>query len=304
MTFHSNKIAAALLVTASAFATSVQAAPLFADIVAVVDESGSMSGEHAWLGSMATALNAGLQAALVGASPYVNNFGLVGFGNGFGSNNGAGNKGRQINVGGGQFGTAAQFTTATGNLVLSGSFEDGYSGIAAANGYSFRSGAARNYILVTDEDRDVTAGSPDYASVLSSLKGSLTLLNAVVNATFRCGDVRAGVLGIDGTGTGYVANGSGGYTTLSGCTTVTAEGDTKEDYVDLALASGGAAWNLNLLRAGGNSALSFTKAFVDIKVQEIITQPVPVSLPGTLALLGAGLAGLGAVRRKQGAYRL
>ena len=62
---------------------------------------------------------------------------------------------------------------------------------------------------------------------------------------------------------------------------------TGSDYVDLALNSGGAAWNLNILRSGGTNADSFTASFVDTKVQEITEQP-PVSVPepGTLALLG------------------
>lgn len=274
---------AALVVMAG----SAVAAPTIADVVAIVDESGSMSGEHAWLGGMMTSLEAGLQTAGV-TGP--NNYGLVGFGN-------SSVVPRQINVGGGQFGTAAQFATATGSLQVTGGIEDGWAGISFANGYAARAGAARNYILVTDEDRDTASGfgGLSYASVLASMTSTNTLLNAVVDATFRCGATTAGVLGIDSSGTGYIADGSGGYTTATGCTAVSGFGTTIADYVNMALATGGAAWNLNLLRAGGLTATSFTAAFIDIKVQEISTQ---VPEPATLGLVGLALLGAGAAVRR------
>jgi len=69
---------------------------------------------------------------------------------------------------------------------------------------------------------------------------------------------------------------------------------TKEDYVELAWASEvktarGAAWDLNMLRPGGNTVSAFTDAFTTVKADEAYYQtvPEPHSLFGVL-LLGIG----------------
>lgn len=286
---------AAAAAAIAAMSVPAIAAPLYADVVAIVDESGSMAGEHAWLAGMMPSL----QTGLTGAGLTNNRYGLVGFGGG-GNNTSAYNLGRQVNIGGNQFGTSAQFVPAAGTLGTGGSFEDGYSAINFANGYGYRADAARNYILVTDEDRDNGNNALNYANILAGLDATDTLLNAVVNATFSCTGATGQVLGIGGGGVGYIAGAGGTYTTATGCSATSGYGSTIADYVNLAIASGGAAWNLNILRDGGNGALAFTNAFVDIKVQEITTQPGGnVPEPGTLALLGASLLGWAGLRRRK-----
>jgi hypothetical protein len=277
------------------------AAPAFADVMVLMDESGSMAGEQAWIAAQIPNLDTGL----IGAGLTPNQFGLIGFGASAagspsylrGFNVAAG--GGPTNNSPGTFGTSANFATSAGGLVANGAVEDGWAAIALANTLGGRSGAARNYILVSDEDRDDTNSSLTYANTLSSLTGSNILLNAIVSASYKCGTVTAGVLGIGSGGEGYIADGLGGYTTATGCTVNgLGDGSTVADYVNLAIASGGAAWDLNLLRGGGVTATSFTKAFIDIKVEEITNQTPE---PGSLLLAGAALLGLGAARRRKSA---
>ena len=285
-------LVAALLAALSAPAAF--AAATTADIVVIMDESGSMSGEQSWMSTTIGQLDLGLNANGLSG----NRYGLVGFGANA-ATSGA-DLVRQINVGGGQFGTAAQYATASAGLVVNGATEDGWAGINFANGYSFRGNAARNYILVTDEDRDNTNAALNYAGMLASLTSTNTLLNAVVSASFECGD-GSDALGMFSGGKGYKANGSGGFTTCTGAHLVSDAGNTDTTYVQLALESGGAAWDLNILRAGGLGATSFTAAFIDGKVQEIIVQPPAIPEPETYALMLGGLAVVGwmARRRKQ-----
>lgn len=192
-----------------------------------------------------------------------------------------------------------------GALNTSGGFEDGYQAIDyALNNLNFTSGAAINFILVTDEDRDVTSGTSfTTAGMLAALKSSKILLNAVISNPFTSTSANASeVIELSEDGTAYVADGMGGYITDTGGTVGNGAGTTEADYAELALDTGGAAWNLNLLRAGGDKALSFADAFIDTKVAEIISQPPtgtsPVPLPAGMPLLLAGLGAFGVARAR------
>lgn len=285
-----------LLATALSFvlvAGSAQAAPLYADIVTLVDESGSMATEHEWLPGMIQDLEAGLIDAGVGAGVTPNLYAAVGYG---GHVSGDDPHKHDFGTGNDWFGA----DDYSNDFVTSGGTEDGWEAIDFFfEHYTTRPNAALNLILVTDEDRDDADSGGDnltYSGILDQLTDANALLNVVVNADFECGD-GTDALGIDASGTGYVADGSGGFTTCSGATATGGFGSTVLDYVNLALATGGAAWNLNALRNATSLnaplAQSFTSAFINIKVQEIQAQTPggSVPVPAPLALLGAGLVG-------------
>ncbi|MBN1586218.1 MAG: PEP-CTERM sorting domain-containing protein, partial [Candidatus Omnitrophica bacterium] len=209
-----------------------------------------------------------------------------------------------------QFGTAAELATAATALTVSGGLvEDGWAALQFAMGYSFRPGASVNVILVTDEDRDeLNSNGLTYDGVRDQLAAVGALLNVAVNHGFE--DVNEDeALGVDADGNAYVPDGAGGYAISTGgvATTPGALAPTaKADYIDMAWELGGAAWDLNILRDGGDSARSFTAAFIDIKVSEISGGggggPV-IPEPASLGLFALGALGFGIRRRKKQSSR-
>jgi len=178
------------------------------------------------------------------------------------------------------FGSAGEVVQA--QFVTNADPEDGYSGmdVALRKGV-FRDTAAVNVIMVTDEDRDVQEDNVTFDSIFGDLNGLNALLNVVIEENFR-DNTNQVALGFDSEGNAYVADGQGGFIkrTAGNLPVGTSE---RLDYIDLAFALQGAAWDLGELRAGGLRAQSFTKAFIDIKVEEILEQlqlDVEASDPG------------------------
>ena len=256
------------------------------DLMFIMDESGSMSGEHEWVGDMVTYLD----SKLISAGQTDNMYALVGFAAGYSD---GGPDPRRHSVGGGAWGTAGELSAATAGLVTSGAWEDGWDAINfGLRGYSFHSDALVNMVLVTDEDRDSLNSSLTYDKMLDALTDENVMLNVVVDCGFRDGQ-GVSALGIDAYGNAYIADGSGGYVLSPGGVIVSPYYNTDTCYVELAWATGGAAWDLNQLRNGGMVAESFTTAFVDVKVSEIVCTPAP----GAFLLNGIGVLFAGLLRR-------
>lgn len=234
------------------------------DIIVVVDESGSMSGEQMFLGDFIPDLEAGLIAAGVGTVAGANRYGLVGFGSGTVD-------ARSFIVGAGAFGTAAQFTAATASLLIDGGTEDGYDGIDLAldgSVYSLRPEADTLIILVTDEDRDNTDITLTFASVLADLNTNAATLHAILDVDLRdSGDNPALALSFDGIS--FVADGSGGFIAGPGGSVAGGAGTTVDDYVNLSFATQGIVSDLNQLRLGGDTATSFSNALLQSLVSSV-----------------------------------
>lgn len=247
-----------------------------------------MAGEHQFINDVIEDLDAALAAAGVTSR----NYGLIGFGS----------SGARIY--GGYVGgvtsltTAAAVKAATSSLETSGGTEDGYQALDfALNNYNLTS-QARNFILISDEDRDNMKASLTASSMASALSANNAILNAVVDNSLYDGANNAAI-GVTSKGEAYIADGSGGFQKAAGGVIGHGMGTTTQDYANLATASGGAVWDLKLLRAGGLTATSFTNAFIDGKVREIEGQIPTVPVPAPALMLVSGLFGLSLIKRKR-----
>lgn len=276
------KFAAAMAVAMS-IATGASAA-IRTDIVFVVDESGSMGDVQANLRN-----NIGQFAQILSAGGVDATYALVGYGDG-------GVVPRLI----ANFTDPTSFATAALGLRTNGGTEPGYSGIAfALNGINnqattlnFRPNSLKNIILLTDEPSNgdsCTAGRP------LCIGGGVGTGGAAANAT-----------NVDAL---LKANDALLNAVLTGTSTINSFGN-------LATGNGGQVFNLSQFGSSNQQVVQdFVTAFANAKLQEIIdtceTNPnlpgcnpggeTPVPEPGTLALLGAGLLGLGVVRRRKAA---
>ena len=242
-----------------------------ADVVLVVDESGSMAMEHEWIREEVGILDNLLQRRGVGAGERDNQFALIGFGR----NDPSAILGTTITG----LTSAEDFVAASEELELTGAFEDGYAAIDyAISSIVTRPDTAKQMILITDEDRGVIRFDLSRSSIEDSLREAGYVLNVVVNQGFQTTlfPNTSFALGVNSEAAFLFDSEAESLFSVLNTDTVIPSGEfrfgnTFVDYVELALSLGGAAWDLNQLREQGQLARAFINAFSETKVNEVMT---------------------------------
>lgn len=224
-------------------------------LILVVDESGSMQGRHGWLADALPALGYALDDRNVNSLPDQMYFTLAGFTT----------RSREL----AQHASDIDAARAVSALRTDGDTEDGYvairdvlSGYLTGNDY-----APTTVILITDEDRDVTDRNLTSASLADQLIMNGIVVHAVIRARIVCPDQKAGIA-ID-QGRVAVLVGQDEFSTCSD-----ARIQTFDDYAELAWATGGLVWNLDMIAGGrGKKTRSETlQQFVDVLSDKVIMQ--------------------------------
>ncbi|XP_062505478.1 uncharacterized protein LOC134182141 isoform X2 [Corticium candelabrum] len=252
-----------------------------ADICFVVDESGSMWQEHDWLNDTIHQLD----TILTIQNGIKVRYCLVGYGT------------TEHLLG--EFlvteGNASAIRAVIETLQETGQQEDGYSAMYKVfknNGnFTFDPDAKKVIILVTDENRDdldeMLNVDLNYMTMLQYFRNNNVTLNVVVNQLFKdknntintLADEEEYVLGMNYKNQSYsqklgcltspcykVGDPWAAYAVKDG-----GHESTSQDYVRLALATNGSAWDLNQLRDASDAQVeAFTDAFVNVKVKEIV----------------------------------
>ncbi len=240
-----------------------------ADFLVVIDVSRSMVNEVAWISGAIANIDAELLRLGIGRGTPKNRYGLVLFGTRVGS----------ADVGGNLFGPIDDFVRATFDLKADNQFgfeEDGLQAVQFAfDNYVLREDAAKNIVLLSDEGR--TSQNPDITvdTIIAGLRDRDIVLNSVFGFESGAGLFKGVIcdndtfgFGLDGLQRGYKVEENGFY---SICENARFQDTLRiTQYYPPAFQSGGASWDLHYLGSGGDLAKSFSKAFINVKVDEII----------------------------------
>ncbi|MEM6980564.1 MAG: hypothetical protein AAF539_12950, partial [Planctomycetota bacterium] len=243
-------------------------APPFADIIVVMDESGTMGGTQAFTAGLIQDLETALLAAGVGVDPAVgeNRYGAVGFASILGQ------QGRSIPAGpnGELFGSSDDYVNnIVPNFSLAGATEDGYAGIDfALSNYTVRPDAAKFIILATDEDRDILNPNLTLGGTITSLQAADFNLQALLNVDIADANGQQ-ALAIDNNQV-YTFDGGTGFTTAPGGQILFGAGSTLQDYVPIPQATDGIVADINLLAGNVNVANAFGQVLVTSIVEQVV----------------------------------
>ena len=245
-----------------------------ADVILLIDESGSMSMELSWIPNMVIELDSMLRKIGIGNSTR-NRFGVVGFGGDCKPEQSA--LGTVYSVNNSKLFYSSEDILSVLKLVQGGGrVEDGYSAMETALKSYVLGNASRLFILISDEDRSIQNPNLTRSYIRDALIQNGIVLNAAVDQRLYAGELRA--MGIDVNQTAYVFDPSSVFLNriFEGRSVVVPSdggyGHTRQDYTQLAWNSGGAVWDLGLLRLGGLVTEAFTNAFVEANVKEIVAQ--------------------------------
>ena len=257
--------------------------PAAAVVAFVIDESGSMRGEHQWLRSTVETLESNLQRRGIGTQR-ANQYALVGFGHK--DDLDRSREGGKVLLGSSGCGTAGDLKSALAAMFVDGRLEDGYSAIGTGLDQipclqqPRPQGTACQVILATDEGRDILS-SWRFRTILDHLRRYDCVLNVVVWEQMQ-GRVSESsnwqrALGVSQTAGAVIAQDNDQFVIVPHGEAFRDSGheDTHDAYVELAAATGGAAWDLDMLRTE-RYRQSFTNGFIEVKIQEIERQIVGV----------------------------
>jgi hypothetical protein len=245
----------------------------YACFATLIDESGTMVGEQAWLPVALNALEDLLVAAGIGVRR-PNQYAFVGFGV------------PEISARVVQYNNRAWFPRSDLNdaaalLQTNGDTEDGWFAIKyAIDNLNLPEDCARNFLLVTDERRAMSPQGRDLTkeAVQQLLADNDITLNVIANIAFTL-DTGDDAFGVDYNGNSFGV-GRTNYIPYKEPLSVSpgsAFCNSYQDYGDLGLNSNGAVWDLAALRQGQNIpayATAFTNALTEVKRREIIITSV------------------------------
>ncbi len=129
---------------------------------------------------------------------------------------------------------------------------DGYRGLDRALDYPTRAQSLNLVILVSDKSRSANDIRISYSSIATQLQQNSASVAYVINARFSDAAGNPAV-GINERGEAIVSDGNGGFALRAGGKV--GGGVAAIDYGDLALATGGSAWDIEILKSASGQAV-------------------------------------------------